>query len=122
MNETESPNPSASPAANAPPLAPSAGGAEDLVHRVYRKLTAQPVLWLFVVTFAVVAWLNPAKVGLLFWGVSKLAMFAYMGQWIDERIFPHAQPERLRGIEQGTAWKRRGLIVAAAVVAGALLP
>lgn len=90
--------------------------------RLRAKLTAQPVLWLFAITFVVVAFLNPAKVGLLLWGVSKLAAFAFAGDWIDARIFSTAQPEQLAGIEQGTAWKRKGLIVAASVIAGALLP
>ncbi len=120
--DTNSPNSSASGAANAAPPLPGAAGAEDLLHRLYRKLTAQPVIWLFLATFAVVAFLNPAKVGLLIWGVAKLSAFAFAGDWIDSRIFPHARPDELTGIEQGTAWKRKGLIVAAAIVAGSMLP
>jgi hypothetical protein len=85
------------------------------------KLTAQPVLWLFLLTFIVVVALKPAKVGLLLWGICKLAAFAFAGDWCDARIFSDAQPEQLTGIEQGTAWKRKGLIVAAAIIAGALL-
>lgn len=90
--------------------------------RFYARLTAQPVLILFVITFAVVVFLNPAKIGLLVWGICKLAAFGFAGEWIDERIFKGAQPEQLEGIAQGTAWKRKGLIVAAAIVSGALLP
>lgn len=86
------------------------------------RLSQHPVIWLFLVTFAVVAFLNPMKVGLLFWGIAKLAAFAFAGDWIDRRIFPGAEPRELVGIEQGTAWKRKGLIVAAAILAGALLP
>jgi hypothetical protein len=85
------------------------------------KLTAQPVLWLFLLTFIVVVALKPAKVGLLLWGICKLAAFAFTGDWCDARIFPDAQPDNLIGIERGTAWKRKGLIVAAAIIAGALL-
>lgn len=94
----------------------------SLLSRVYAWLTAQPVLWLFVLTFLIVALLNPVKVGLLLWGICKLAAFAFAGHWIDARIFPQAQPHELSGIEQGTAWKRKGLLVAAAIIAGALLP
>ena len=49
-------------------------------------------------------------------------LFAFAGDWCDSRIFPGANPKHLFGIEQGTAWKRKGLIVASAIVAGALLP
>lgn len=82
----------------------------------------QPVLVVAVITFAVVAFLNPAKVGLALYGISKLTLFAFAGKWIDDRIFRNAQPEQLEGVAQGTAWKRKGLIVAASIVAGALVP
>lgn len=82
----------------------------------------QPVLVVAVITFAVVAFLNPAKVGLALYGISKLTLFAFSGNWIDGRIFRTAQPEQLEGVAQGTAWKRKGLIVAASIVAGALVP
>lgn len=82
----------------------------------------QPVLVVAVITFGVVAFLNPAKVGLALYGISKLTLFAFAGKWIDDRIFRNAQPELLEGVAQGTAWKRKGLIVAASIVAGALVP
>ena len=89
--------------------------------RFYARLIKQPVLLLFVITFAVVIVLAPVKIGLLAWGICKLAAFAFAGDWVDSRIFPGAKPQALVGVEQGTAWKRKGLIVAAAIVAGALL-
>lgn len=82
----------------------------------------QPVLVVAVITFAVVAFLNPAKVGLALYGISKLTLFAFSGNWMDGRIFLTAQPEHLEGVAQGTAWKRKGLIVAASIIAGALVP
>jgi hypothetical protein len=101
-----------------------AGSAEDAPafwQRLVAKLTAQPVLWLFLVTFAVVAIAKPVKIGLLIYGICKLACFAFAGDWSDAKIFADAQPEKLEGIERGTAWKRKGLIVAASIIAGALL-
>ncbi|HSX60247.1 MAG TPA: hypothetical protein VLF18_08620 [Tahibacter sp.] len=86
------------------------------------RLSKQPVLWLFLITFVCVVFLNPLKIGLVLWGICKLALFAFAGDWCDSRIFPGANPSELTGIEQGTAWKRKGLIVASAIVAGALLP
>lgn len=109
--------------AAAPKVSPD-GAAEDVAgfwERLRAKLTAQPVLWLAVITLLVVVVLKPVKIGLLVWGICKLAAFAFAGDWCDARIFPKAQPDDLVGIEQGTAWKRKGLIVAASIVAGALL-
>lgn len=94
----------------------------SILSKIYDKLTAQPVLWLFAITFIAVAFLNPMKIGLLLWGISKLAVFAFAGDWVDSRIFPDDQPDNLEGIAQGTAWKRKSLLIAAAIVAGALLP
>ncbi|MGB3749435.1 MAG: putative holin [Rhodanobacter sp.] len=86
------------------------------------KLRATPLLLLGAITFAVVLVLNPAKAGLLIWGASRIGLYAYLGYWVDRVIFPYARPHTLTGIAEGTAWKRRALIVAAALIAGALLP
>lgn len=89
---------------------------------LYQRATANPVVTLAVITFGVVAALNSAKIGVLIYAVCKLAVFAHAGNWMDCRIFAGAQPERLAGVEQGTAWKRKALIIAAAILAGALAP
>lgn len=89
---------------------------------LYQRATAKPVIALAWVTFAIVAVLSPAKIGVLIYGVCKLAVFAHAGNWMDCRIFHGAQPEQLTGVEQGTAWKRKALLVAAAIIAGALAP
>lgn len=86
------------------------------------KLRATPLLALGAVTFGVVLVMNPAKVGLLIWGASRIGVYAYLGYWVDRVIFPYARPHTLTGIAEGTAWKRRALIVAAALIAGGLLP
>lgn len=86
------------------------------------KLRASPLLLLGVIAFAVVFVLNPAKLGLMLWGCSRLAVYAYIGYWVDRVMFPYARPHELDGIAEGTAWKRRALIVSAAILAGALLP
>lgn len=89
--------------------------------RLRAKLTAQPVLWLFAITFGVVAFLNPVKIGLLFWGICKLACFGFAGAWLFDQQFRRYHPDE-PGIIEGTLWKLKALIVAAAIVAGALLP
>lgn len=77
----------------------------------------------FVITFAVVAFIAPQKAGLAVWGLSKLALGGYVGYWIDRTVFrPEDRPHLLEGIARGTAWKRRACIVSAAIIATALLP
>lgn len=99
----------------------------DKAKAIARKLRdlsrGAPLLLLFALTFAVVLVLNPAKVGLVLWGVSKIALCAYVGYWADRLCFrPEDRPHLLDGIRQGFAWKRRSLIVAAAILAGGMLP
>lgn len=93
----------------------------SFLSKLYAKLTAQPVLWLFLITFLVVAFLNPMKIGLLFWGICKLACFGFAGAWVFDRLFRKYSPDE-PGIIEGTLWKLKALIVAASIVAGALLP
>lgn len=83
---------------------------------------ALSLLLLGAVTMVAVLFLNPAKAGLMIWGTARLGVYAYLGYWVDRVIFPYARPHTLTGIAEGTAWKRRALIVASAIVAGALLP
>jgi len=86
-------------------------------------LRALPLLIVFLITFAVVIFIAPQKAGLAIWGLSKLALGGYVGYWTDRLAFrPEDRPHRLEGISKGTAWKRRSMIVAAALIATALLP
>lgn len=90
--------------------------------KVRDRLRGSPMLLLGLVAFAIVFWLNPAKLGLMLWGCSRLAVYAYIGYWVDRTLFPYARPHTLDGIAEGTAWKRRALIVVGCILAGALLP
>lgn len=84
---------------------------------------AWPLLLLFLITFTVVVFLAPQKAGLALWGVSKLALGAYLGYWADRMCFRDGdRPHLLEGISRGTAWKRRSLIVAASILAAGLIP
>lgn len=85
-------------------------------------LRGYPLLVFFLLTFTVTALMAPAKVGLTLYGLSKIAAGLFMGYWGDRTIFPYARPHKLQGIEAGTSWKRRAIIVAACVVAAALIP
>lgn len=86
------------------------------------KLRLWPLLVVFAIAFFIVLALNPAKLGLTIWGIAKLCLGLYIGYWGDRLAFPNARPHTLTGIEAGTAWKRRALILAACVIAAALIP
>lgn len=86
-------------------------------------LRGWPLLLLFCITFPVVLYLNPAKAGLALFGVSKIALGGYLGYLCDRFGFRYEdRPHVLEGISKGTAWKRRAIIMAAAIVAAALIP
>jgi hypothetical protein len=85
-------------------------------------MRCSPLLAFGLVASVIVFLLNPAKLGLMLWGCARLAVYAYIGYWIDRVLFKYARPHTLDGIAEGTAWKRRALIVSAAILAGALLP
>jgi hypothetical protein len=123
-------DPSAPPAgiSQPPPPSPDAGGAagspaaNTLRAKIKDHLRVGALLVFFLIMMACTASLNSVKLGLAVWGMAKLGMGGYIGYWIDRVVFPYARPHRLRGIEAGTSWKRRALIVAASVIAAAQLP
>lgn len=82
-----------------------------------------PLLILFVITFAIVLWLQPLKAGLTLFGIAKVSLGGLIGYMIDRCVFAaEDRPHLLQGISRGAAWKRRSLIVAAAIVALAFVP
>jgi hypothetical protein len=96
---------------------------ETLSDRLRDATRASPLLVLFLVTFAIVALMAPVKVGLTLFGISKLALGAWLGYWVDRLCFREEnRPHRLQGVAQGTAWKRRAIIVAACILAAAFIP
>lgn len=60
------------------------------------------------------------QLGLTVSAVSRVALGAYLGYWADRIAFHYARPDQLTGIEAGTAWKRRAVIIAAAIVGMAI--
>ena len=94
-----------------------------LIDRLRDLSRAWPLLAVFLVTFAVVLMIAPQKAGLVLFGVSKIALGGYIGYWADRLCFrPEDRPHVLEGISRGTAWKRRAIIVSAALIAAALIP
>lgn len=94
----------------------------EFLRKLNDKLRASPLLIIFLLAIVPVMVMNPAKVGLTLFGIAKIGLGAYLGYWIDRLLFPYARPHLLEGVAQGTAWKRRAVIVAAAILAAALIP
>lgn len=91
-------------------------------HATWQRICAEPVIVLAVIAFSVIAYNYPVKAGLALWGIFKLTMFARLGLWIFAKLHPNDAPEKLQGIEKGTAWKIRAAYVCVAMGCGALLP
>lgn len=75
-----------------------------------------------LVTLLLVAWINPSKLGVYAWMVSKLTIAAVLGFATDRAAFPDAHPSELQGIEQNLAYTRRATMIAAFVIAAGLMP
>lgn len=87
----------------------------------FQLLRQWPLIVVAAMLLAVVYHFAPAKGIVVCYGVAKLALFGLGGALVDYLLHPGDQPEALQGVAQGTAWKRRGMIVAASIIAGALL-
>lgn len=96
---------------------------QSLAQRGRDLFRASPLLAVFLIALILTAMLNPAKVGLTIWGIAKLGLGGYLGYWVDRVCFrPEDRPHVLEGISKGAAWKRRAIIISAAIVAAALVP
>ena len=80
-----------------------------------------PVIVVFLIAFALVAWLAPVKVGLVVYGTMKLALAALGCYVIDRAFFPYARPHTLEGIARGAAEKRRAIIFLGCALIAALI-
>ncbi|MEX0732862.1 MAG: putative holin [Aquisalimonadaceae bacterium] len=89
------------------------------------RLRAWPWLLAAVVATAVVGLLHPYQLGVLVWSLSKLALGAWLGYWIDRSIFYYARPGSISvhnpnvatAYVLAAAMLRRALIIAAALIA-----
>ncbi len=95
---------------------------DNLFRSIGSKLRAWQLLLIALLALVIVIGMAPTKLGLILYGLGKLAAGAWLGYWIDRLLYPYARPHTLDGIAQGAACKRRAIIVAACVVAMALVP
>lgn len=79
---------------------------------------------LVALALLLILWITaPAQIPVVAYKVQLVTFFAFLGYWIDRRLFPYARPDRIECHEEYTvsfAMCRRAIIVAAVVVAGAL--
>lgn len=95
---------------------------KSTITRLLAAVTAQPLLLLFLLPFGVVAVLNPVKIALVLYAVSKLALFAAVGDRVDTWVFRKLDDAEPSGIAAGTRWKRKAWIVCACIAVSALTP
>jgi hypothetical protein len=88
-----------------------------LLHRRAMLLVAA----LSLITLAITALINPAKLGLYVYMVSKLTGAAVLGYVVDLAASPKSDPSQLEGIEQNMAYNRRNTLMAAAIIAAGLM-
>lgn len=100
--------------------------AQWIFERLAATYSSLGLMWAWLaislVLLGLVALVNPAKLGVFGWLVSKLSMAAVLGYAFDRAAFPAARPSRLDGIERAMAQTRRGTLIAAALVAAGLMP
>jgi soluble lytic murein transglycosylase-like protein len=89
--------------------------------KIRDKLRAWPWLALALLTCVVVGIIAPWQLGVLVWSLSKLALAAWLGYWLDRTIFPYARPhEAVSAQSASSAQMRRAIVLAAVMIALAL--
>jgi len=78
-------------------------------------------LILSLVFLLLVSLLNPVLLGSYIWAASKILMAGCAGYGLDLAAFPGSNPRYLQGIEQSMAQSRRGVLMAAAMIAAGLI-
>lgn len=71
--------------------------------RLIDRLRAWPWLAGALITTLIVAWMAPHQIGVLVWSLSKLALGAYLGYWIDRSVFPYARPGEIQSVIDASA-------------------
>lgn len=82
-------------------------------------------IWLFVAAsvalLLIVAMFNGLFITSYLWAASKITMAGAIGYALDRAAFPGSDPRYLSGIEQSMAQSRRGVVIAAAMIAAGLI-
>ena len=80
-------------------------------------------LWLVVslLLLLLIAPVNPVLLASYTWAASKTLMAGAIGYGLDWAAFRGSDPRYLQGIEQSMAQSRRGVLIAAAMIAAGLI-
>jgi len=82
-------------------------------------------IWLFfaasLVLLLIVAHYNSLLITSYLWAASKVTMAGAIGYTLDRAAFPNSDPRYLSGLEQSMAQSRRGVLIAAAMIAAGLI-
>ncbi len=70
--------------------------------------------------FLVALW-NPLLLASYVWAASKVLLAGVIGFALDKAAFPGADPRTLDGIERSMAQSRKGVLIAAAMIAAGLI-
>lgn len=78
--------------------------------------------WLALSLFllALIGWMRPEQLGVVVVKLANVTLFGYVGYWLDRSLFEQRVHQYDAPLERASALLRRALIVAAAVLAGAL--
>ncbi len=72
------------------------------------------------VLLSVIWWIAPQQLPIIVYKLALVTTFAFLGYWIDRRLFPEARIHELANKVWAMGMIRRAIIVAAVVIAGAL--
>jgi uncharacterized membrane protein len=86
---------------------------------MFDKLRMAEWFGITIVLLLILAWTSPAQIPVFLYKVQLVTFFAFLGYWIDRRLFPTGSPSDLIN-DRSAAMLRRAIVVAAVVVSGAL--
>ncbi len=75
---------------------------------------------LAALTMLVIAFVSPQQLTVTVYKVSLVTLFALIGFRLDRIIFPYARPDKVDPDQAPTAWLRRAIVIAAAIIGGTI--
>lgn len=107
----------------------------ETLSKAFDALRAWPLAAVAAVLLLAVVLFDLARIDNLIWGVTKVALLAYAGYWIDRVIFPYARPHEFwwggDPVDDARmpllkitplAQIRRAIIMAACILTAVLIP
>lgn len=101
----------------------TATAGNSLLKRIIDKARALPILAVAAVMLAIAVMSSSISILFTLYALGKVALFGYLGYWIDRVVFPYGRPHLADGEDlQVFASIRRAIIVAACIIAAGLVP